>query len=95
MLSQKFFETLLSCDDFKDVLTNLNNTPLKAYFTHVKHLYEFEKLLDEYYYNRLDEIRPLSPDSPVCDFFLLRNDVHNLKRFIKSKILGASVDKFF
>lgn len=95
LLSQKFFETLLSCDDFKDVLTNLNNTHLKAYFTHVKHLYEFEGLLDDYYYNRLEEIRSLSPDSIVCDFFLIRNDVHNLKRFIKSKILGASVDKFF
>jgi len=95
LLNQKFFETLLSCDDFKDVLTNLNNTHLKAYFTHAKHLYEFEKLLDEYYYNRLDEIRSLSPDSAVCGFFLLRNDVHNLKRFIKSEILGASVDKFY
>ncbi len=95
LLSSNFFERLLSTDDFKDVLANLNNTPLKAYFTHVKHLYEFEALLDEYYYNRLDEIRSLSPDSAVCDFFLLRNDVHNLKRFIKSKILGASVDKFY
>jgi len=95
LLSSNFFERLLSADDFKDVLANLNNTPLKAYFTHVKHLYEFEALLDEYYYNRLYEMRSLSPDSIVCDFFLLRNDVHNLKIFIKSKILGASVDKFF
>src|SRR3990167_8932191 len=95
LLSSNFFERLLSTDDFKDVLANLNNTPLKAYFTHVKHLYEFETLLDEYYCNRLYEIRSLSPDRAVCDFFLLRNDVHNLKRFIKSKILGASVDKFF
>ena len=95
LLSSNFFERLLSTDDFKDVLANLNNTPLKAYFTHAKHLYEFEALLDEYYYNRLYEMRSLSPDSAVCDFFLLRNDVHNLKIFIKSKILGASVDKFF
>ncbi|MBI5677150.1 MAG: V-type ATPase subunit [Planctomycetes bacterium] len=95
LLSSNFFERLLSTDDFKDILTLLNNTPLKTSFSHVKHLYEFEKLLDEYYYNRLDEIRSLSPDSAVCDFFLLGNDVHNLKIFIKSKILGASVDKFF
>ena len=95
LLSSNFFERLLSTDDFEDVLANMNNTPLKAYFTHVKHLYEFEKLLDEDYYNRLYEIRSLSPDSAVCDFFLLGNDVHNLKIFIKSKILGASVDKFF
>ncbi len=95
LLNSNFFERLLSTADFKDVLANMNNTPLKAYFTHVKHLYEFEALLDEYYYNRLDEIRSLSPDSVVCDFFLLRNDVHNLKRVIKSKILGASVDKLF
>jgi len=95
LLSSNFFERLLSTNDFEDVLASLNNTPLKAYFTHAKHLYEFEKLLDEYCYNRLDEIRSLSPDSAVCDLFLLRNDVHNLKRFIKSKILGASVDKYF
>ena len=95
LLSSNFFERLLSTDDFKDVLANMNNTPLKAYFTHVKHLYEFEALLDEYYYNRLYEMRSLSPDSVVCDFFLLGNDVHNLKIFIKSKILGASVDKVF
>ncbi|HHT9137500.1 MAG TPA: V-type ATPase subunit [Candidatus Wunengus sp. YC60] len=95
LLTQKFFEKLLSSDDFKDVLTNLNNTPLKAYFTHVKHLYEFETLLDDYYYNRLYEIRDLSPDTAVCDLFFLRNDVHNLKKFIKSKVFGTSVDKYF
>ena len=95
LLSSNFFERLLSTDDFKDVLANMNNSPLKAYFARVKHLYEFEALLDEYYYNRLDEIRSLSPETAVCDFFLLRNDVHNLKKFIKSKILGASVDKLF
>jgi V/A-type H+/Na+-transporting ATPase subunit C len=95
LLSSNFFERLLSTDDFEDVTASLNNTPLKAYFTHAKHLYEFEKLLDEYYYNRLYEMRSLSPDSAVCDFFLIRNNVHNLKRFIKSKILGTSVDKFF
>jgi len=95
LLSSNFFERLLTTVDFKDVLTLLNNTPLKTSFSHVKHLYEFEKLLDEYYYNRLDEIRSLSPDSTVCDFFLLGNDFHNLKRFVKSKTLGTSVDKFF
>lgn len=95
LLSSNFFERLLSTDDFKDILTLLNNTPLKTSFSHVKHLYECETLLDEYYYNRLYEIQSLSPDSAVCDFFLIRNDVHNLKRFIKSKILGACVDKFF
>ena len=94
LLNQIFFEKLLSNDDFKEILTSLNNTPLKAYFTHVKHLYEFETLLDDYYYNRLDEIRSLSPNSAVCDFFLLRNDVYNLKRFIKSKACGTSVKKF-
>ena len=95
LLSSNFFERLLSTDDFKDVLTLLNNTPLKTSFSHVKHLYEFEALLDEYYYNRLCEMRSLSPDSAVCHFFLIRNDVHNLKRFIKSETLGASVDKAF
>ena len=95
LLSSNFFERLLSIDDFKEVLASLSYTPLKTYFAHVKHLYEFEALLDEYYYNRLDEIRSLSPDSAVCDFFLLGNDVHNLKIFIKSKMLGTSVDKFF
>ena len=95
LLSSNFFERLLSTDDFKDILTLLNNTPLKTAFSHVKHLYEYEMLLDEYYYNRLYEIRSLSPDSAVCDFFLIRNDVHNLKRFMKSNILGASMDKFF
>src|SRR3972149_7107198 len=95
LLSSNFFERLLSIDDFKEVLASLSYTPLKTYFAHVKHLYEFEKLLDKYYYNRLYEMRSLSPDSAVCDFFLLGNDVHNLKIFIKSKILGASVDQFF
>ena len=95
LLSSNFFERLLSTNDFKDILTLLNNTPLKTSFSHVKHLYECEKLLGEYYYNRLDEMRSLSPDSAVCGFFLLGNDVHNLKIFIKSKILGASVDKSF
>ena len=95
MLSSNFFERLLSTDDFKDVLANMNNTPLKAYFTHVKHLYEFEALLDEYYYNRLYEMRSLSPDSAVCDFFTIQNDYRNLKQNIKSRIHAAEGDKYF
>src|SRR5574341_2615275 len=95
LLSSNFFERLLSTDDFKYVLINLNNTPLKAYFTHVKHLFGFEKILDGYYFHRLGKIGSLSPDSAVCDLFLLRNDVHNLKNFIKSKILGTNADKLF
>lgn len=94
LLNINFFEKLLSSNDLNDVLTNLNNTPLKAYFTHVKHLYEFETLLDDYYHDKLYEIRSLSPHSAVCDFFLIRNDVLNFKKFIKSKILDISENKF-
>jgi len=95
LLTQIFFEKLLSCDDFKDVLANMSNTTLKDYFTHVKHLYEYETLLDEYYYSQLYEIRSLSPDNAICDFFLMRNDIINLKNFLKSKTCGTSVDKYF
>ncbi|MBI2470130.1 MAG: V-type ATPase subunit [Planctomycetes bacterium] len=95
LLGSNFFEKLLSTDGFKEVLTSLNNTPLKAFFSHVKHLYEFETLLDDYYYSRLDEIRSLSPDGAVCDFFLIRNDIQNLKLFTKSKALGTSIGKYF
>ncbi|MDE2216083.1 MAG: V-type ATPase subunit [Planctomycetota bacterium] len=95
LLGVNFFEKLLSSDDFKDMLMNLSGTPLKAYFPHVKHLYEFETLLDDYYYSRLYEIRLLSPDSAVCDFFLIKNDFLNLKKFIKSKAFGTGIDNFY
>ena len=95
LLNTNFFERLLASDNFENVLTNLNSTPLKAYFTDAKHLYEFETLLDDYYHDKLYEIRYLSPHSAVCDFFLIKNDVLNLKKFIKSKALGISVNKFF
>lgn len=89
-----FFEKLLSINNLNDVLTNLSNTPLKAYFTDAKHLNEFETLLDNYYHDKLYEIRSLSPHSAVCDFFLIRNDILNLKKFIKFKTLRISVNKF-
>ncbi|NUO07670.1 MAG: V-type ATPase subunit [Candidatus Brocadia sp.] len=94
LLTQNFFERLLSGNDLTEVLSILNNTTLKTYFTHVKHLYEFEALLDDYYYNRLYEIRSLSPDSIICDFFLIKNDIINLKNFIKAAIQGRSIKKF-
>lgn len=94
LLTQNFFERLLSSTNLNETQTNLNNTPLKAYFTHVKHLYEFETLLDDYYCNRLYEIRSLSPDSGVCDFFLIKNDINNLKNFIKAAIQGRTIEKF-
>ena len=53
LLNANFFERLLSCQDFHDVLASLNATPLKERFTHVRHLYEYEALLHDYYYNRL------------------------------------------
>lgn len=94
LLSMKFFEKILSSNNLNDVLTHLNNTPLKAYFTDAKHLYEFETLLDDYYHDKLYEIRSLSPYSAVCDFFLIRNDILNLKKFIKSKISGLIGNTF-
>ncbi|MEK6558992.1 MAG: V-type ATPase subunit, partial [Planctomycetota bacterium] len=95
LLNATFYERLLSSDDLGNVVANLSNTPLKDYFTHVKHLYEYETLLDENYYSRLYEIRSLSPDSAICDFFLIRNDIFNLKKFVKSKACGTSVGKYF
>ncbi|GAN34918.1 MULTISPECIES: V0D/AC39 family V-type ATPase subunit [Candidatus Brocadia] len=94
LLSMNFFEKLLSSNNLNDVLTNLNNTPLKAYFTDSKHLYEFETLLDDYYHDKLYEIRSLSPHSAICDFFLIRNDILNLKKFITSKTLGINKNTF-
>ncbi|MEK6635117.1 MAG: V-type ATPase subunit [Planctomycetota bacterium] len=95
LLNTTFYERLLSSDDLGNVVAYLSNTPLKDYFTHVKHLYEYETLLDENYYSRLYEIRSLSPDSAICDFFLIRNDIFNLKKFVKSKACGTSVGKYF
>lgn len=95
LLSMNIFEKLLSSNNLNDVLTNLSNTPLKAYFTDEKHLNEFETLFDDYYHDTLYEIRSLSPHSAVCDFFLMKNDVLNLKKFIKIKSLGIREDKYF
>ncbi|MEK7291602.1 MAG: hypothetical protein AAB013_06770, partial [Planctomycetota bacterium] len=39
LLNATFYERLLSSDDLGNVVANLSNTPLKDYFTHVKHLY--------------------------------------------------------
>ncbi len=94
LLNTIFFDRLLSSNVLGDMLINLNNTTLKTYFTHVKHLYEFETLLDDYYYTRLYEIRSLTPDSTVCDFFLIKNDILNLKNFVKLKACGTGVDKY-
>lgn len=94
LLKINFFEKLLSSNNLYTLLTDLNNTPLKAYFTHAKHLNEFETLLDNYYHDKLYEIRSLSPDSAVCDFFLIKNDIINLKNFIKAAIQGQSIENF-
>lgn len=88
-----FFERLLSCNNFEDILAQLNSTPLKTCFNHVKQLYKFETLLNDYYYNQLHEIRSLIPDSTVCDFFLARNDVIKLKNFIKTAVQNRTTEK--
>ena len=93
LLNAIFFERLLACRDFNDVLAGLNATPLKTRFTHVKHLYEYETLLHDYYYSRLREIRALSPDTAVCDFFLVKNEVAGLKQRIKDDVFGNGAAK--
>ncbi|MEP9412035.1 MAG: V-type ATPase subunit [Candidatus Brocadia sp.] len=94
LLNTEFFEKLLSGNNLQYILTNLNNTPLRDYFTEITHLYEFETRLDDYYHDKLYKIRSLSPYSAVCDFFLIRNDILNLKKFIKSKISGLIGNTF-
>lgn len=93
LLNANFFERLLSCQDFHDVLASLNATPLKERFTHVKHLYEYEALLHDYYYNRLCEIRSLSPNTAVCDFFLVKNEVANLKQRVRDEVFDAGTTR--
>ncbi len=93
LLTMDFFERLLSTGDFKDLLTQITNTPLKAYFTQGKHLYGFETLLRDYYYNRLYEIRSLSPDSTICDLFLIHGGICNIRHSIKASVLRVEREK--
>lgn len=94
LLSMNFYERLLSSQNIGNLFANLNSTHLKKYFTHVKHLYEFEMLLDDYYYDRLYEIRTLAPDTVFCDYFLIKNDVINLKNILKASISDREPDRY-
>lgn len=93
LLTSAFFDRLLFCNSFNEIPGLLNNTPLKPLFTHIKHLYEFEALLSNYYYQQISEIRAFSPTTTIYDFFLIKQDILNLKKFVKAIILGANVDE--
>ncbi len=93
LLNGVFFDKLLSCNSLHDILVALNTSPLKAYFTQVKHLYEFEKLLNDYYFHHIREIQSYSPDTIIYDFFLIKSDICNLKKNVKAVLSGKGIDK--
>lgn len=93
LLNGAFFEKLLFCNSLPDILAALNPTPLKAYFNQVKHLYEFEKLLNDYYFHHIREIRSYSPDTIIYDFFLIKSDIRDLKKDVKAVLSGKGINE--
>lgn len=88
LLRRDFFERLINLEKHEELFLGLSDSPLKDYFTHIEHLYEFERILEERYLNGIFEIRKLSPDPLLSSIFLIKYDFINLKNFLKELLAG-------
>jgi V/A-type H+-transporting ATPase subunit C len=71
-----------------DILKYIANSKLKDYFTSKENIYAFEKSLDAYFFDNINEISFLSPTTMICDVYILRYKFLDLKNFLKNRLTG-------
>jgi len=85
----QFFEKLLDINSFDDFFRQLLKSKLKDCFTTQDNIHDYERLIDAYFCGNVNEIKALSPDTKICDFFLLKYKLQDLKNYLKHKLSGA------
>ena len=86
MLNYKQFEKLLSADTIDDLLKGITNVKPMYSFLDKGSVAEFEKPMEAYCLGVVDEIRTLSPSKTVCDIFLVRYKLRDIKNSLKKKL---------
>lgn len=88
LFTEEYFETLLNSKTVDDTFKYISNSKLKNYFISKENIRDFERSVDAYYFDIINEIRLLSPTSTVSDLFLLRYKFLDLKNFLKNRLVG-------
>lgn len=88
MFTDEFFELLLNSETPNDTFKYISESKLRNYFTGEEDIYDFERHVDAYFFDSINEIRFLCPAALVCDLFLLRYKFLDFKNFVKNKLMG-------
>ncbi len=72
MFTYEYFEKLLNLKKVDDLLKYIANSKLKDYFTSKENIYAFEKSLDAYFFDNINEMSFLSPTTMICDIYILK-----------------------
>ncbi|MFQ5965249.1 MAG: V-type ATPase subunit [Candidatus Scalinduaceae bacterium] len=88
LFTHEFYERLLDIKTVDDVFKYIANSKLRGYFRDEESIYDFEKSIDAYFFDNINEIRQSSPTTIICDMFLLRYKFLDLKNYLKNKLIG-------
>jgi V/A-type H+/Na+-transporting ATPase subunit C len=88
MFTCEYFKELLDLKTVDDILKYISNSKLKGYFTSKENLYDYEKSINAYYFDNINEISFLSPTTMICDVFILKYKFLDLKNFLKNRLIG-------
>ena len=88
LFTQQYYEKLMEMNTVDDILKYIANSKLKDYFTSKENIYAFEKSLDAYFFDSINEISFLSPTTMICDVYILRYKFLDLKNYLKNRLTG-------
>jgi len=89
MLNYKQFEEMLSVDTVENLLKYFTNAKLRYSFSSNGSVAEIERAIESYCFSKTNEIRAFSPSKIVCDIFLIRYKLQDIKNSLKKKFSGT------
>lgn len=93
LLDRAKLERMIDADSAEEALKVLGESEYGEYLAELDSVHQYEAMLDKEMRRLYLEMRRLSPDPEVVDFFALKFDYHNLKVIFKAHKLGESRDE--
>ncbi|MGI5859895.1 MAG: V-type ATP synthase subunit C [Tepidanaerobacteraceae bacterium] len=95
LLGKSAIERILDASGPDEALKVLGDTEYGSDIAEMENIYDFEKVLQQSMLRTIKTLRESFKNHDIIQFFIIKNDYHNLKVIVKGSILGTEVNEYF
>ncbi len=95
LLNEDDYEKLLASNTPDELFKNIEGTSYGKYFSNLQELQKADELLENVYKTILLDIKRLSPQNFIFNYFSIQKDFVKIRRTLKEKVKEDSLDENF